>query len=93
MKKPVDEGLASTPGFEGDYATNPTRIVVMAKFHTPVLAMKMIKNQKFHPLIKENNLWVSENPSPTERRQCKLVSKVKTLLIEHDKHDPKKMCL
>ena len=39
--------------------------------------------------MKENKLWVSENRSPTERRQCKLVSKLKRLLFEHDKQKPK----
>jgi len=53
------------------------------------MAMRMIKNQKFNPKMKENKLWASENRSPTERRQCKLVSKLKKLLIEQDKHDPK----
>ena len=88
-EKLVNEVLAGSPGFEGAYATNPTPTVVMAKFNTPAMAMKMIKNQKFNQQMKENKLWASENRSPTERRQCKLVSKLKRLLIEHDKHDPK----
>ena len=87
--KLVDEVLANCPGFEGAYATNPTPTVVMAKFNTAGMAMKMIKNQKFNPKMKENKLWASENRSPTERRQCKLVSKLKKFLIEHDKQDPK----
>ena len=85
----VNEVLANCPGFEGAYATNPTPTVVMAKFNTAGMAMKMIKNQKFNPKMKENKLWASENRSPTKRRQCKLVSKLKKFLIEHDKQDPK----
>ena len=88
-EKLVNEVLATCPGFEGAFATNPTPTVVMAKFNTPGMAMRMIKNQKFNPKMKENKLWASENRSPTERRQCKLVSKLKKLLIEQDKHDPK----
>ena len=78
--KLVNEVLASSPGFEGAHATNPTPTVVMAKFSTPAMAMKVIKNQKFNQQMRENKLWVSENRSPTERRQCKLVSKLKRLL-------------
>ena len=85
----VNEVLASSPRFEGAHATNPTPTVVMAKFNTPAMAMKMIKNQKFNQQMKENKLCASENCSPTERRQCKLVSKLKRLLIEHNKNDPK----
>ena len=88
-EKLVNEVLATCPGFEGAFATNPTPTVVMAKFNTPGMAMRMIKNQKFNPKMKENKLWASENRSPTESRQCKLVSKLKKLLIEQDKHDPK----
>ena len=72
-------------------------------FHTLVLAglswmcakcrtqnyIQNFGNQKFNPKMKENKLWASENRSPTERRQCKLVSKLKKFLIEHDKQDPK----
>ena len=90
LKKLVNEVLANCPGFEGTYATNPTPTIVMAKFNTAGMAMTMIKNQKFNPKMKENKLWASENRSPTERRQCKLVSKLKKFLIEHDKQDPKK---
>ena len=43
--------------------------IVRAKFNTPGMAMRMIKNQKFNPKMKENKLWASENRSPTERRQ------------------------
>ena len=88
-EKLINEVLAICPGFEGAFATNPTPTVVMAKFNTPGMAMRMMKNQKFNPKMRENKLWASENRSPTERRRCKLVSKLKRLLIEQDKDDPK----
>ena len=43
-EKLVNEVLATCPGFEGAFATNPTPTVVMAKFNTPGMAMRMIKN-------------------------------------------------
>ena len=45
-EKLVNEVLAGSPGFEGAHATNPTPTVVMAKFNTPAMAVKMIKNSK-----------------------------------------------
>ena len=45
----VNEVLVNCPGFEGAYATNPTPTVVMAKFNTAGMAMKMIKKPKIQP--------------------------------------------
>ena len=87
-EKLVNEVLAGVPEFQGAYATHPAPTVDMEKFNTPAMVMKMIKKQKFNPQMKVHKLWVSETGSPNERRQCKLVSKMKRLLIEHGKHDP-----
>ena len=51
--------------------------------------MRAIRNQKFNPKMQEYKLWASEKRSPNERRRCKLVSKLKGMLIEHDKHEAK----
>ena len=88
-EKLVDEVLLGVPGYQGAYATNPAPSVVMAQFDSPAMALRAIRNQKFNPKMLEHKLWASENRSPEERRRCKLVSKLKRMLIEHDKHDAK----
>ena len=88
-EKLVHEVLLGVPGYQGAYATNPAPSVVMAQFDSPAMALRAIRNQKFNPKMQEHKLWASENRSPNERRRCKLVSKLKRMLIEHDKHEAK----
>ena len=88
-EKLVHEVLLGVPGYQGAYATNPTPSVVMAQFDSPAMALRAIRNQKFNPKMQKHKLWASENRSPNERRRCKLVSKLKKMLIEHDKHNAK----
>ena len=38
--------------------------------------------------MKDHKLWASQNRSPLERRKCKLVSKMKRMLIEHVGYEP-----
>ena len=87
--KLVHEVLLGVLGYQSAYATNPAPSVVMAQFDSPAMALRAIRNQKFNPKMQEHKLWASENRSPTERRRCKLVSKLKRMLIEHDKHEAK----
>ena len=88
-EKLVHEVLLGVPGYQGAYATNPAPSVVMAQFDSPAMALRAVRNQRFNPKMQEHKLWASENRSPNERRRCKLVSKLKRMLIEHDKHDAK----
>ena len=88
-EKLVHEVLLGVPGYQSAYATNPAPSVVMAQFDSLAMALRAIRNQRFNPKMREHKLWASENRSPNERRRCKLVSELKRMLIEHDKHDAK----
>eukprot|EP00438_Fugacium_kawagutii_P003297 Skav217944 [mRNA] locus=scaffold2100:100604:108060:- [translate_table: standard] len=86
-EKLVSEVLCEVPGFQLAYTTSPTPTVAFAQFDNPTNAMKFIRTQKFNQKMKDNKLWASENRSPMERKKCKLVSRLKKMLIEFDHHD------
>eukprot|EP00438_Fugacium_kawagutii_P029634 Skav202677 [mRNA] locus=scaffold1791:614698:615306:- [translate_table: standard] len=80
----VTDALSNVRGFQEVHVTNPTPSVVFAHFDTPANAMKLIRSQKWNPNMLESKLWASENRSQSERRSCKIVSKVKKYLIEYE---------
>ena len=76
-------------GFKDVEIAGANSKIALATFHSPMHALKFVRNQRKHPTMMSNKLWAAENRSKNERNRCKILSKAKKFMIELGGHSPK----
>ena len=76
--------MTGMAGYKDKEIIETTPPIALAHFDSPEHAMKFITSEEKNYTIHANKLWASENRSKSERLWCKMVNKLKKLLIEFD---------
>ncbi len=85
----VGEMMVGIAGYQDVDVIEVSPPIALAKFDSPLRALKFLRSQRKNDTIQTNKLWASENRSKAERIQCKLTSKIKKYLIELGNFDAK----
>ena len=80
----MEEMMSGISGHKNVEIIETTPLIALAHFDSPERAMKFIKSQKKNETTRANKLWASENRSKPKRLRCKMVNKLKNMLLELD---------